>query len=83
MLSELCIIRRSTSLWVSAPVIVKKQDKTLRLCIDFRPLNACSVSDPYPLPLIEAMLQIMAHATYFLAMDIASAFCQVSVHPDH
>jgi hypothetical protein len=83
MLLELGIIRQSTSPWVSAPVIVKKSDNTLRLCIDFRPLNACTVSDPYPLPLIESMLRKMASAKYFSAMDIASAIWQVKMHPEH
>lgn len=83
MLLKLGIIRPSLSPWVSAPVIVKKHDGSLRLCIDFRPLNACTVSDPYPLPLIEAMLRKMAPAKYFSAMDIASAFWQVSMHPEH
>jgi hypothetical protein len=51
MLLKLGIIQPSDSPWVSAPVIVKKHDGTLRLCIDFRPLNKVTVPDPYPLKL--------------------------------
>jgi hypothetical protein len=46
MLLDLGIIQPSESPWISAPVIVKKHDGSLRLCIDFRPLNKVTVPDP-------------------------------------
>jgi predicted transcriptional regulator len=83
MLLSLGIIQASTSPWISAPVVVRKQDDTLRLCIDFRPLNKVTVADPYPLPNIEMMLRRMSKSCYFSTVDIASAFWQVPMHEAH
>jgi Reverse transcriptase (RNA-dependent DNA polymerase) len=82
MLRELNIITPSASPWVSALVCVRKPDGSLRLCIDFRPLNACTVSDPYPIPVISSLLRKMARAQYFSTMDIASAFWHIPMHKD-
>jgi putative transposase len=79
MLMDLSIVQPTDSPWISAPVIVKKSDGTLRLCIEFRPLNKVTVADPYPLPVIDAMLRRMSKAKYFSSVDIASAFWQVHI----
>jgi hypothetical protein len=81
MLESLGVIRKSKSPWISSPVCVKKQDKSLRLCIDFRPLNAVTTPDPYPLPVVEHLLNRMSHAVYFSCLDIVSAFWQIPMHP--
>jgi hypothetical protein len=36
-------IRPSTSLWGCPTLFVKKKDESLRLCIDYRPLNAVTI----------------------------------------
>ena len=38
----------------SCPTIfVKKKDKSLRMCVDYRPLNAMTIMNKYPLPRID------------------------------
>ena len=83
MLIDLNIVQPSTSPWISAPVCVKKSEGTLRLCIDFRPLNKYTVEDPYPLSLIDNLLRKMRSAKYISSVDIASAFWQIPMHPEH
>ncbi|XP_021971565.1 uncharacterized protein LOC110866728 [Helianthus annuus] len=39
--------------WVSNPVMVKKPDRTWRMCIDFKDLNKACPKDAYPLPEID------------------------------
>ena len=46
-------IRPSTSLWGALVLFVKKKDKTLRLCIDYRQLNRVTIKNRYPLPRID------------------------------
>ncbi|GKD97542.1 hypothetical protein Tco_1381439, partial [Tanacetum coccineum] len=36
--------------WLSNPVMVKKHDKTWRMCVDFKDLNNACPKDCYPLP---------------------------------
>ena len=42
-------IRPSTSPWGAPVLFVKKKDKTLRLCIDYRQLNKVTIKNRYPL----------------------------------
>ena len=43
-------IQPSQSPWCNAIVLVQKKDGTLRFCIDFRHLNACTKKDSYLIP---------------------------------
>ena len=44
------IIRKSSSPYASAVVIVRKKDGSIRLCVDYRLLNSRTIKDAYPLP---------------------------------
>jgi hypothetical protein len=46
-------IRPSCSPWGCPTLFVKKKDKTLCMCIDYRPLNAVTMKNKYPLPRID------------------------------
>jgi hypothetical protein len=43
-------IRLSSSPWGCPALFVKKKDGSFRLCIDYRPLNAVTIKNKYPLP---------------------------------
>ena len=46
-------IHPSVSPWGALVLFVKKNDETLRLCIDFRQLNKVMVKNKYPLSRID------------------------------
>jgi hypothetical protein len=46
------LIHPSSSPWGCSAIFVKKKDQSLRMCIDYRPLNAVIVKNKYPLPRI-------------------------------
>ena len=50
------IIRPSKSPYTSQVVIVRKKTGEIRLCVDFRKLNAISIRDSFPLPRVEEAL---------------------------
>jgi hypothetical protein len=48
-------IRPSTSPWGCPALFVKKKDESLRMCVDYRPLNAVTIKNKYPLPCIDVL----------------------------
>ena len=59
------MISKSKSPYASPVVLVKKKDKTLRVCVDFRKLNARTVKDLYPIPCILETLEALSGAEWF------------------
>jgi len=45
-------IQPSSSPWGCPTLFVKKKDQTLRLCVDYRPLNEVTIKNKYPLPVL-------------------------------
>lgn len=68
------IIRPSCSPFASPALLVKKQDGSDRMCIDYRELNSNTVPDRYPLPLISDLISRLKGAHYFTKLDCASGF---------
>jgi hypothetical protein len=48
------LIRTSSSPWGCSAVFVKK-DESLRMCVDYQPLNAVTIKNKYPLPRIDIL----------------------------
>ena len=63
-------------------MLVQKKDGTLRFCIDFRHLNACTKKDSYPIPKCPETMESLVGARYFSTMDLKSSFWQVKVSED-
>jgi hypothetical protein len=49
-------IRPSISPRGCSALFVEKKDKEMRLCVDYRPLNAVTIKNKYPLPRIDILL---------------------------
>ena len=75
------VIVPSQSDYASPIVLVRKKSGALRMCVDYRLLNAKCRKDRYPLPRIEESLDVLSGATHFSTMDLASAYNQVEVDP--
>ena len=48
-------IHPSSSPWGCSALFVKKKDDSLRLCVDYRPLNEVTTKNKYPLPRIDIL----------------------------
>lgn len=79
LLLEQKVIRESCSPYSSPIVIVKKKDGSIRMCVDYRQLNAKTRRDSYPLPRIEESLDALSGACWFSTLDLASGYNQVAV----
>ena len=79
---EAGIIEPSTSDWCAPIVPVKKKDGTLRLCVDYRRLNAVSESDAYPMPRVDDLIDRLGGVSYITTMDLTRGYWQVPVSPD-
>ena len=76
---EIVAISESKSPWVSAVVLVRKKDGSLRFCIDLRKLNARTVKDAYSLPRIEETLDFLNGAQWFTSLDLKLGYWQVEL----
>jgi hypothetical protein len=65
-------IKPSSSLWEYPALFVKKKDQTLRMCVDYRPLNEVTIKNKYPLPRIDILFDQLAGAKVFLKIDLRS-----------
>jgi hypothetical protein len=73
------IIGPSSSPWGCPVLFVQKKDKSLRLCVDYRPLNAVTVKNKYPLPCIDILFDQLARAKVFSKIDLRSSYYQIKI----
>ena len=76
------VIQRSKSQYASPVVLVRKKNGQLRLCIDYRCLNAKTEKDAFPLPRIEETLESLGGSRLFSSLDLAHGYFQVAMHHD-
>jgi hypothetical protein len=67
-------IRSSTSPAGNPIHFVKKKDGGLRLCVDYRGLNAMTIKDQTPLPLIGEALHRLSKAKVYTKLDVKDAY---------
>jgi hypothetical protein len=72
-------IRPCSSPWGSPALFVKKKDGSLRMCVDYRPLNAVTIKNKYPLPRIDVLFDQLAGAKVFSKIDLRSAYHQIKI----
>jgi len=67
---------------IAAPVFfIKKKDGSPQLVQDYRALNAMSVKNRYPLPLISELVSQLCRAKYFTKLDVWWGFNNVRIKP--
>jgi hypothetical protein len=81
-LLEKGFIQPSSSPWGCPAIFVKKKDQTLRMCVDYRPLNEVTIKNKYPLPRIDILFDQLTGARVFSKIDLRSGYHQICIRPE-
>jgi hypothetical protein len=60
-------------------IFVSKNDETQCLCVDYRPLNAVTVKNKYPLLRIDLLFDQLIGAKVFLKIDLRFSYHQIKI----
>jgi hypothetical protein len=72
----------SSSPWGCLALFVSKKDKGLRLCVDYRLLNAVTIKNKYTLPRIDILCDQLAGAQVFSKIDLRFSYHQIKIRDE-
>uniref|UniRef100_A0A8R1DVU2 Reverse transcriptase domain-containing protein n=1 Tax=Caenorhabditis japonica TaxID=281687 RepID=A0A8R1DVU2_CAEJA len=81
-MEERCVIKKCRSPWASPVVLVKKKDGSIRMCVDYRKLNAVIKLNAHPLPHIESTLQALRGKKWFTTLDLMAGYWQIPMEEE-
>ncbi|XP_040262454.1 uncharacterized protein LOC120978250, partial [Bufo bufo] len=79
---RLGVIEPSESPWASPVVLVPKKDGTTRFCVDYRRLNDKTVTDAYPMPRMDELLDRISAGKYLTTIDLCKGYWQIPLAED-
>lgn len=71
------LIQPSHSCFSSLVLFVKKKDGSWRCCVNYKALNAIMITDRFPMPIIDKLLDELGHASWFSKLDLRQGFPQI------
>ena len=76
---KMAVIRESSLPYALPVVVVKKEDDTNRVCVDYWRLNKLTRFDPEPMPTAEHLFQKLNGDKYFTRIDLSKVYWQISI----
>jgi hypothetical protein len=75
------LVQPSSSPWGAPILFTPKPDGTLRMCVDYRGLNAVTERDVFPLPRAEDLFAKVKGKRVFSSIDLLKGYWQVAIQP--
>jgi len=76
------LVRVSKSSYVATNDMHQKSDGYIRVCVDYRALNECTMKDSFPIPRIDDLLDKLRSAKCLTHLDLRSAYNRVRMSND-
>ncbi len=73
------IFPTKTTQWLSPLVIILKKNGKLCICVDYQKLNSQTKKDPFPLPFLDSILDLIVRHDMYSLMDGYSGYNQMKV----
>ena len=83
-LAELCkqlndlldagLIQPSKSPYGAPISFQNKQERTMRMCVEYRALNKANVNNKYTVPLVQDLMDMLRKACWFTKLDIRAGY---------
>jgi len=76
------LIHPSSSPWSCPTIFVKKNDQSVCMCVDYRPLNVVTIKNKFPLPRKVILFYQLSKALVFSKIDLRSGYHQIKIYPE-
>lgn len=81
-LLDLGIVETCESAWTAPVILVPKKTGGIRMCVDYRKLNAITTPDVYPLPRIDDLLHSTGNNAIMSTLDLMAGYYQIRIRPE-